>query len=82
MAAQVKDESLTKEELNLTSPQQIYITKEYNFKYQRAGSFEQKSSMQSVFDAAGKGIKKHPATAAFSVAYTAATAVKITRENA
>ena len=29
--------------------------------------------MQSVFDAAGKGIKKHPATAAFSVASAAAT---------
>ena len=47
--------------------------------------------MQSVFDAAGKGIKKHPATAAFSVASTAATtaattaavdAVKTTGENA
>ena len=44
--------------------------------------------MQSVLDAAGKGIKKHPATAGFSAAATAATAaaaaaaVEITGENA
>ena len=47
-AEQVKDESLTKEELNLTSPQQIYITKDYNVKYQRAGSFQQRGSSKVV----------------------------------
>ena len=45
--------------------------------------------MQSVLDAAGKGIKKHPATGAFPAAATAAAAaaaaaaaVEITGENA
>ena len=39
--------------------------------------------MQSVLDAAGKGIKKHLATAAFSAAATAdVAAVEITVENA